>query len=76
MDRDELLALRKTAGFNGVQLARALDMHPATLSRYERGHAPIPRLVELSVRYLCEPSLVPKSAGERLVEVIKEVASQ
>lgn len=72
----EFKALRKAIGYKGYQLAEALDISAATVSRYERGHAPIPRVAELAVRYLCEPSVAPPSAEQRLIEAIREVAQQ
>lgn len=76
MQKEELVALRKEAGYKSYQLADAIGICAATLSRYERGHKPIPPLVELSVRYLCEPRLAPQTAEQRLVEAIKEVVSK
>lgn len=75
MEAGELRALRKCAGYKSYELAEALDLSPSTLCRYERGHAPVPRVVALAVQQLCEPHVLPKSAEERLIEAIKEVAS-
>ena len=74
MMAEEFRALRKAADYKAVDLAEALDLNPATLSRYERGHAPIPRIVELATRYLCERNLEPPSPEERLITAIREVA--
>lgn len=71
----ELVELRKAAEYKAYQLATVLDINPATLSRYERGRAPVPKLVEFAVRYLCEPSLAPNTAEQRLITAIKEVAN-
>lgn len=70
----ELKTLRVGAGLKAWEVARALDISPTTLSRYECGHAPVPQTVALAVRHLCEPRLAPESAEERLISAIKEVA--
>lgn len=53
----ELKALRKAAGYKAKELAEVLETTPATISRYEHGHAPVPKKIELAVRYLCEPTV-------------------
>lgn len=76
MDGGELKALRQTAGLKAYMLATALDISPTSLSRYENGKAPIPRMVELAAKYLCEQQpTAPSSAQERLVKAIREVVS-
>lgn len=70
----DLRALRQGSGFKAYELAKALNISPATLSRYECGHTPVPKMVELSTRYLCEPKLAPRSPEDRLIEAIREVA--
>ena len=73
MTGEELVALRKKAGWRAYKLAMAIEVSPAMLSKYERGHAPIPKKVELAARYLCEKTLVPK---EPLVERLKAVLGE
>ena len=76
MEGADLRALRRTAGIKAREMATRLDISPSTLSRYENGRSPVPRIVELSARYLCEPNLAPPSAEQRLIAAIKEVANQ
>lgn len=64
---NELVELRLRRGLKAKELAVRLDISPATLSRYERGHRNIPKTVEYAVRYVCE-----QTAGERLVSALKE----
>lgn len=72
MDGATLAALRKEAGLKGYELAQALDISPATLSRYERGHAPVPRMVSLAVRQLCVAPRPTHKPEERLIDALKE----
>ena len=75
----ELKELRKAGGYRANRLAEALDVSGATLSKYENGRAPIPRKVELAVRYLCEPALhaaEEASADKRLLRALRELISE
>jgi predicted transcriptional regulator len=71
---DDLRELRSAAGLKAQDLARALDLSPVTISRYECGRSPIPTVVALAARHVCQKGVVQTSAAERLAEVIREVA--
>jgi DNA-binding XRE family transcriptional regulator len=76
MTGSELRGLRKAAGWQAQQLAEAMDVSAATMSKYETGKAAIPVKVELAARYLCQPGSSPqKPAAERLVEAMKELVN-
>ena len=69
----ELRALRVSAGLKGYELAAKLGMAGATLSRYERGHAVIPKVVEIAAKYICEQQVNPSTPAERLASALREV---
>ena len=48
----EFAAARHSLGLSQPQLAAALDIHPMTVSKYERGALEVPRVVELAVMEL------------------------
>ena len=48
----EFAAARHDLGLSQPQLADALDIHPMTVSKYERGALDVPRVAELAMRYL------------------------
>jgi DNA-binding transcriptional regulator YiaG len=48
----EFRKLRKDAGFSQAKLGRELDIAVRTMTRWERGETPIPRMAVLAVRYL------------------------
>jgi transcriptional regulator with XRE-family HTH domain len=60
MTASELIALRKRLGWSKIELARRLDISVSRLADYEAGQtrgpqmrpAPIPRVVELAIKYL------------------------
>lgn len=49
-----LQRLRKRLGWSQARLAEALDVHPQTVSKWERGERPIERVTEIAVRCLLE----------------------
>ena len=51
MEGEQLKTRREGLGLSQVQFAAKLEMHPMTISRFERGVEPIPLLFELA---LCE----------------------
>ena len=63
----DLRELRQRKGLRAKELAQMLDINEATLSRYERGHRPIPKTVEYAARYICE-----ETAGVRLISALQE----
>lgn len=69
MDGEELVELRLRRGFKAKEIAAMLGINDATISRYERGHRPIPKPVEYAVRYLCRETETP---GQRLIAAMKE----
>ncbi len=73
MNGAELRALRKAAGYQANHLAEAMDISPATLSKYEHDKAEIPKKVELAARYLCNAPVSPQSTLERVREALKEL---
>jgi transcriptional regulator with XRE-family HTH domain len=48
----QLKSLRKRLGWSQARLAEALEVHSMTVSKWERGQQPIPKMAELAVRYL------------------------
>ncbi len=62
MEREELIALRKRLGWSKREMARRLDISVSRLTDYEAGEsrgprarkAPIPRVVELALKYLAD----------------------
>jgi transcriptional regulator with XRE-family HTH domain len=52
MTGPQLRAARQSLGLSQAALAEQLDIHPQTLSDYERDVRDIPRLVELAVAAL------------------------
>lgn len=48
---DALKKQREAWGLTQAQLAEKLDLHPISLSRFERGAEPVPVMMELA---LCE----------------------
>lgn len=52
MSGEELRAIRKALRMKQVEFARALGVHPITVSDYERGKKPIPKLVETAAKAL------------------------
>lgn len=73
----ELKALRAGAGIKSKDLARALGLHPASLSRYENSEDSVPKAVELGARYLCEPlRLAQITPAERLVDALREALNE
>jgi DNA-binding transcriptional regulator YiaG len=46
--------LRQSAGFTQAQLAREIDVTIRSLTRWETGETPIPKIAELALRYVIE----------------------
>lgn len=41
--------MREAKGYTQVELAREFDVKPLTVSRWERGEVPVPRLAKLAL---------------------------
>ncbi len=52
MNQQQLMAAIAQLNLTQASLARALDISDRTMRRYVAGDAPIPRVVELAVKYL------------------------
>jgi len=52
MTKEELKEWRQTNGWSQGQLARALDVIPISVSRWERGERQIPSFLHLALAYL------------------------
>lgn len=48
----EFRKLRKSAGYSQAKLGRELDVAVRTVTRWERGETPIPKMAELSLKYI------------------------
>lgn len=73
MQGEQLRHMRTSAGLKAKDLADALGIADATLSRYENDHKNIPKLVQLAARYVCE-NAAPRAPtpGEKIIEALKE----
>lgn len=75
MDGETLRNMRVEAGIKAKELASAMGIADATLSRYENGHKEVPKLVQLAARYLCEKNTTGPSAptlSDLAITAIKE----
>jgi DNA-binding transcriptional regulator YiaG len=54
MTREEFRELRQQARHTQVTLAREMNVHLRTVTRWESGQVLIPRVVELALRYIAE----------------------
>ena len=52
MNPQELNAFLKRTGMTGGELAVKLEVHRITISRWRNGREPIPRSVELALKWL------------------------
>ena len=68
MTGEELVALRRRRGAKAYEFAHLLGIGVTTLSRYERGHKPIPKVVDYAARWLA----LEETPGQRLVAALKE----
>jgi transcriptional regulator with XRE-family HTH domain len=53
---DEFRKLRKRGGYSQSQLAREIDITIRSLTRWETGETPIPKIAEFALRYIIERS--------------------
>jgi len=63
MGAKDFKRMRLAKGYSQSQLARELDVHVMTLSRWEREALPIPRMAELALSSL-KPRLKQKRRGD------------
>ena len=47
---DELKSRREKLGMTQAELAKVLDLHEMTVSKFERDLQPIPRVIELAMK--------------------------
>jgi len=50
--KDKFKELRKRAGHTQASIAKAMGVHIRTVTRWEIGEWPVPRVVELALRYI------------------------
>ena len=50
----EFQRLRKAGGYSQSQLSREIDVTIRSLTRWETGETPIPKIAELALRYVVE----------------------
>jgi len=51
---DEFRKLRRSAGYSQSQLSREIDVTIRSLTRWETGETPIPKIAELALKYVVE----------------------
>jgi transcriptional regulator with XRE-family HTH domain len=51
---NEFRKLRKSGGYSQSQLAREIDVTIRSLTRWETGETPIPKIAELALKYVVE----------------------
>lgn len=51
---NEFRRLRRSAGYSQSQLAREIDVTIRSLTRWETGETPIPKIAELALKYITE----------------------
>ena len=54
MRKDEFRKLRESAGYTQVELAKALGVYVRSISRWETGEFPVPKMAELALRYIAD----------------------
>jgi transcriptional regulator with XRE-family HTH domain len=52
MTKHEFKKVRKSIGYSQAKLAQEMDLFVRTISRYETGELPIPRVAELALHYI------------------------
>lgn len=72
MTGEEFRSIRLSLGLKGYQMADALGIAPATVSRYEKERMPIPRVVEYAAKYLVNGKAAAPVPAERLVSALKD----
>ncbi len=46
--------LRESSGLSQTQLAKEIDMYVRTISRWETGELPVPKVAELALRFIAQ----------------------
>jgi DNA-binding transcriptional regulator YiaG len=54
MRRDEFKKLRESVGYTQVELAKAFGVYVRSISRWETGEFPVPKMAELALRYIVD----------------------
>ncbi len=54
MTKDEFKKLRKSIGYTQASLAKEIDVHLHTVTRWEIGEVVIPKVVELALKYIAD----------------------
>jgi DNA-binding transcriptional regulator YiaG len=54
MTRQEFKKLRESVGYSQVQLAKEFGVYVRSISRWETGEFPVPRMAELALRYIVD----------------------
>ncbi len=64
MTRQEFKKLRDSIGYSQSQLAREMGLYVRSISRWETGEIPLPKMAELSLKYIAE-KIKRKSAKQK-----------
>jgi DNA-binding transcriptional regulator YiaG len=54
MTRQEFKKLRESVGYSQVQLAKEFGVYVRSISRWETGEFPVPKMAELALRYIVD----------------------
>jgi DNA-binding XRE family transcriptional regulator len=54
MRKDEFKKLRESVGYTQVELAKEFGVYVRSISRWETGKFPVPRMAELALRYIAD----------------------
>jgi DNA-binding transcriptional regulator YiaG len=54
MRKEEFRKLRESVGYTQVELAKAFGVYVRSISRWETGEFPIPKMAELALRYIVD----------------------
>ena len=71
---EEIKFLRKMAGLNGVELAKALGVHKATLSKWENQARNITKNSDAALRLICFAGMIQNLAQQ--TDLVPQIAQQ